>query len=203
MKGAHVSGMAAYEKLCAEAAADYVAKALVTEQGDIVYASAASTPAALPHGTAGDVLASGGHGANPAWSSRLTDVETWAASMGMIAARIQNLDLKTDEQDKTGALAGLVTKGFVPAYLVIKVITNVGAVNCDGTINVGTAVDGAQIAAAVALTGLDAVDAMRFVPLAANTAKILGNATLHANTEAAETGLGTLAMDVYVVGPQF
>lgn len=42
-------------------------KSLLTEQGDIIYASAASTPAALAHGTAGDPLLSGGHGANPAW----------------------------------------------------------------------------------------------------------------------------------------
>lgn len=48
-------------------ATDYIAKALVTEQGDIIYASAASTPAALAHGTDGQVLKSGGHGANPSW----------------------------------------------------------------------------------------------------------------------------------------
>jgi hypothetical protein len=48
-------------------ATDYMAKALLTEQGDIIYASAASTPAALPHGTAGQVLQSGGDAANPSW----------------------------------------------------------------------------------------------------------------------------------------
>ena len=42
---------------------------LMTEQGDVLYASAANTPAGLHHATAGDVLASGGHGANPAWAT--------------------------------------------------------------------------------------------------------------------------------------
>ena len=46
---------------------DCILKTLLTEQGDIIYASAVSTPAALPHGTSGQVLKSGGHAANPAW----------------------------------------------------------------------------------------------------------------------------------------
>ena len=46
-----------------------IAKSLLTEQGDVIYASAASTPAALAHGDAGDLLKSGGHAANPAWQS--------------------------------------------------------------------------------------------------------------------------------------
>uniref|UniRef100_A0A6M3K0A6 Putative structural protein n=1 Tax=viral metagenome TaxID=1070528 RepID=A0A6M3K0A6_9ZZZZ len=41
---------------------------LLTEQGDVIYASAASTPAALAHGTSGQVLTSGGHAANPSWT---------------------------------------------------------------------------------------------------------------------------------------
>jgi hypothetical protein len=48
---------------------DVITKALLTEQGDIIYASAASTPAALAHGTTGQVLITQGNGANPAWSS--------------------------------------------------------------------------------------------------------------------------------------
>jgi hypothetical protein len=48
-------------------ATDCVLKSLLTEQGDIIYASAPSTPAALPHGNSGQVLKSGGDGANPAW----------------------------------------------------------------------------------------------------------------------------------------
>lgn len=46
---------------------DVITKALLTEQGDVIYASAASTPAALAHGTSGQVLKTKGHGANPAW----------------------------------------------------------------------------------------------------------------------------------------
>jgi len=53
--------------MMADPSGNLIAKALVTEQGDIIYASAASTPAALPHGTAGQVLQSGGHAANPSW----------------------------------------------------------------------------------------------------------------------------------------
>lgn len=48
---------------------DVIAKSLLTEQGDIIYASAPSTPAALPHGAAGEVLTSGGNGANPSWEA--------------------------------------------------------------------------------------------------------------------------------------
>ncbi len=47
----------------------YTKKATLTEQGDIYYASAASTPAALAHGTAGNLLKTGGDAANPSWSS--------------------------------------------------------------------------------------------------------------------------------------
>ena len=45
-----------------------VAKSTLTEQGDIFYASAASTPAALAHGTSGQFLKTQGHGANPTWA---------------------------------------------------------------------------------------------------------------------------------------
>lgn len=48
---------------------DVITKALLTEQGDIIYASAASTPAALAHGAATQYLKSGGHGANPSWDT--------------------------------------------------------------------------------------------------------------------------------------
>ena len=46
-----------------------IPKALLTEQGDVIYASGVATPAALVHGTAGQVLQSGGHAANPAWAN--------------------------------------------------------------------------------------------------------------------------------------
>jgi len=49
--------------------ATYIPKSLLTEQGDIIYASAAGTPAALAHGSANAPLLSGGNGANPAWAA--------------------------------------------------------------------------------------------------------------------------------------
>lgn len=49
---------------------DIILKSLLTEQGDIIIASAVSTPAALVHGNAGDPLISGGHGANPSWGTK-------------------------------------------------------------------------------------------------------------------------------------
>ena len=48
---------------------DVILKSLLTEQGDVIYASAASTPAALPHGTSGQFLKTQGHGANPMWDN--------------------------------------------------------------------------------------------------------------------------------------
>ncbi len=119
-----------------------------------------------------------------------------------VSCTIANLDIKTDEQDIGAALTGLVGKHFIPTHLILTVTTNVGALNANGTINVGTAADGAQIASAVALTGLTAVGATRIVPLAAMTQTILGNDTLHANVEAADTGAGTLAIGVTVIGRQ-
>jgi len=59
----------------------YTKKATLTEQGDLYYASAASTPAALVHGITGQILISGGHGANPSWAGAidLTDDSSIAA----------------------------------------------------------------------------------------------------------------------------
>jgi hypothetical protein len=56
-----------WKKLAYEA--DVIAKAIFTEQGDILYASGVATPAALPHGNAGDILTSGGNAANPSWEA--------------------------------------------------------------------------------------------------------------------------------------
>jgi hypothetical protein len=61
--------------MAAAASGDYIANSLLTEQGDIIYASAVGTPAALAHGTAGHVLKSGGHAGNPSWGTlSATDV---------------------------------------------------------------------------------------------------------------------------------
>jgi hypothetical protein len=44
-----------------------VPKGTFTERGSVVFSSAASTPAELLHGVAGQVLQSGGHSADPTW----------------------------------------------------------------------------------------------------------------------------------------
>jgi hypothetical protein len=119
-----------------------------------------------------------------------------------VVCRVANLDIKTDEQDKSAALNGNGAKHFIPTHLILTVVTNVGGLNANGTVNIGTGADGTQIASAVALTGLTAVGATRVVPLVAMTQTILANATLHANVEAADTGAGTLALDVYILGRQ-
>ena len=59
-----------------------ITKALLTEQGDVIYASAASTPAALAHGTAGQVLQSGGHAANPSWTAAPVTSKTTLVGSG-------------------------------------------------------------------------------------------------------------------------
>lgn len=56
-----------WKKLAYEA--DVITKAVITEQGDVLYGSGVATPAALAHGSAGDLLTSGGHGANPVWAA--------------------------------------------------------------------------------------------------------------------------------------
>lgn len=115
---------------------------------------------------------------------------------------VTGLDMKTDEHEHSGALNGLVGKRFLATHVMIKSSVNVGAVNADGTINIGTAADGAQIAAAIALTGIGAVDTARVFPLPAHAVPVAGNATLYVNVETAETGVGTLEIDVFVIGRQ-
>ena len=62
----HIHGEGDVTDLVTDLAAK-VPKSLLTEQGDVIYAAAVATPAALPHGIVGQVLQSGGHGANPSW----------------------------------------------------------------------------------------------------------------------------------------
>ena len=69
-----------------------IPKSLLTEQGDVIYASAASTPAALVHATLGQALKSGGHGANPSWGNIVTFVTTQVFS-GTSPTTFTDLDL--------------------------------------------------------------------------------------------------------------
>ena len=121
----------------------------------------------------------------------------------LIVARCVALNMKTDEQDKAGTLNGVVAKHFTPTHVVARVTATSGALNSDGTFNVGTAADGATILAAATTTGLTAVGATRQYPIPTATAlTILGNATLHANVENAETGAGSLELEIEIIGPQ-
>ena len=78
-----------------------IAKSVLSEQGSIIYASAASTPAELLHGTAGQVLQSGGHAANPSWlthyDTKYIKVAEYIGSVGDITdVDFSSLDLGTD-----------------------------------------------------------------------------------------------------------
>ena len=60
------------------AIAKYVPFSMFTEQGDLIYASAVATSAALAHANAGDLFQSGGHAADPSWIARvLIDHGDW------------------------------------------------------------------------------------------------------------------------------
>lgn len=58
----------------------YIANSLLTEQGSIIYRNA-TIPAQLLHGTTGQALLSGGHGANPTWGVPTSaDLQTFTSS---------------------------------------------------------------------------------------------------------------------------
>jgi hypothetical protein len=105
----------------------------------------------------------------------------------LIVARMVALNMKTDEQNKSGVLNGVAAKHFSPTHVIARVTALTGAPHLDGTFNVGTAADGADILAAQTTTVLH----------------IHGNATIHANVEAADTDAAcTLELEVEIVGPQ-
>lgn len=114
-----------------------------------------------------------------------------------------NLPGQTDESEVSAVLDGDVGKHFAPTHIGVKIVSVSGAVAGDCTINIGTSSDGAEIAAALALTGLTVADNERIIPLAAGTHTILGNATLYANVEAKDSTVTTLVLDVWVFGRQF
>ena len=137
---------------------------------------------------------------------RLTDlrVDTWPViEDDHIRAECLALPVQTDEAEVTGVLNGAVGKAFAPSEVVLVVASETGATAKDGTINVGTTTGGSDILSAQALTNLDdAGDTLR-IPLAEADTVILGNATIYANVEAADSTTTTLVLNVYVLGRQF
>lgn len=114
-----------------------------------------------------------------------------------------NLPGQTDESEVGAALDGDVGKHFAPTHIGVKVVSASGAIAADGTLNIGTSSDGAEIASALALTGLTVAGNERIIPLPAATFTILGNATLYANIESEDSTATTLVLDVWVFGRQF
>lgn len=152
-----------------------------------------------------DAVAGVSSGFMPAASATMLaahDVSIGAIVDDHVYMQVTGLDMKTDEHEHSAALNGAAGKRFLATHVLIKSSVNVGAVNADGTINIGTAADGAQIASGLVLTGIGAVDTARMIPLAAHAVPVAGNATLYVNVETAETGAGTLEIDVTVVGRQ-
>ncbi len=74
---------------------DVITKALVTTTGDVIYASAASTPARLGIGTAGYVLTAG------------ATIPSWATPAAPAAHKTSHQDAGSDEISVTG-LSGLL-----------------------------------------------------------------------------------------------
>lgn len=129
---------------------DVITKALLTEQGDIIYASAASTPAALAHGLATQYLKSGGNAANPSW-----DTPAGGGLTSKIITATRVLSVASGNVAYTGV-------GFVPTVIIAWECCTGGydsqswgfsdsnkAVRCLYTYNnIGAAGDGAYLIAA-------------------------------------------------------
>jgi hypothetical protein len=141
------AGTGAPGTMAYETATNYMAKSVLTEQGDILYASAASTPAALAHGNAGQVLQSGGHAANPSWltlgtmaAATATDYVTKALydANSILYATSDNtpLALTVGASTVVGRKASGDIVALTPAEIVGVVKVGVpAAYNADGTEN--------------------------------------------------------------------
>ena len=138
---------------------NFTTKDLLTEQGDLYYASAASTPAALAHAAAGALLKTGGDSANPSWSTTIltesantfnitngTAVFDVAAastvnidgSLTVESASLVNQDLTTDASPTfttvNAALSGNATTASSAAILTTA--RTIGGVSFDGSANI-------------------------------------------------------------------
>jgi len=139
------------------------------------------------------------------YSADINDAIAAIAAVSDDHTRSYHADLpgQTDESEVSAALDGDVGKHFAPTHIAIEVVSVSGAVAGDCTINIGTSSDGAEIAAALALTGLTVAGNTRVIPLAAKTLTILGNATLYANVEDKDGTATMFVLDVRVLGRQF
>jgi hypothetical protein len=119
-----------------------------------------------------------------------------------VVAEAAALDIKTDESEVTGDLNGKTGLAFIPQEVVLICTEATGTVAADGTINVGTTTDGAEILSGQALTGLDTAGAIRRIPLAEATYEIAADATLYVNVESAESTATTLVIKAQIAGRQ-
>jgi len=110
-------------------ATNAIPKGTFTEQGDILYASGASTPAALAHGNAGQVLQSGGNAANPSWLTLGTMAAETATNYvlksiwdaySMLAATTDNTPtaFTVAEQTMVGRKTGGAIAALTPAEII-------------------------------------------------------------------------------------
>jgi hypothetical protein len=120
-----------------------------------------------------------------------------------MTAEIASLDLIVDETEASVQLTGDVGKRFAPTHLIVKVLTVTGVPATPATINVGTTSNGAEIASAVALTGLLAVGDTRQIPLSAATLNIAGNAMIYFNVETNEGVATVMTAALRLVGNMF
>jgi hypothetical protein len=126
-----------------------------------------------------------------------------ATGISPVLVKFNDLDMKTDESEKTATLPGTATSTFVPIGVIYKCVTGSSSPDGDGTINLGTSTGGTQIQSAGACTGITGVGLSRHIPLAAAaSAAIAGNATLYCNVESPDGDAGTCVYDVYLYGYQ-
>jgi hypothetical protein len=141
------------------------------------------------------------------WTSKSALARSSAATIATdagyhVKAICLTVDLKNAASDIAGVLNGSAALKFIPTHIVMTVAAAAGALNANGTLNIGTTSNGAEISSALALTGLTTTGATRVFPLAAHSVSVAGNATLYANMQAAETGAGTATINVHILGYQ-
>jgi hypothetical protein len=122
------------------------------------------------------------------------------AELSLTEARIQNCTLDA-VANFNAAVGGTNANQFVPLQIVCICTAEVGALNGDAQIQIGTSAGGAELMAAFPLTGL--VDPnQKYVALFTGHVPVLaGDATLHVRVTSADTGAAAGDfLDVYIIG---